>query len=332
VSQPGQQTRGQVMRAAVGAGVLLVLATVPVLTSSIYLMHVLIVSFMFVVLAVSWNIIGGMAGYVSFGHVTFFALGAYLTAILYRDLGASPFLTAPLGGILAAAVAFFLGWFTLRLREDYFAIATLGLAFIFEVLAWNLPVTGGGSGIMLTAPNFGIHLTKAVFYLCMWAIMVATVFTSWAIGRSRFGYGLASIREDEAAAEVVGVRTVRLKRVAFVLSAFFPGVAGGIFSYYIAYIEPGTVFDHSISINVVIMSILGGIGTTLGPVLGAVILSLVSEVMNVVVVSEAKLVVYGVILVSAVLFLPQGILGRLRGAPGPAAVAAPAGPSQVQEG
>ncbi|MGE5850406.1 MAG: branched-chain amino acid ABC transporter permease [Candidatus Methylomirabilota bacterium] len=322
--------RGQVMGAGVGAGILLALASVPVLTSSIYLMHVLIVSFMFVVLAVSWNIIGGMAGYVSFGHVTFFALGAYLTAILYRDLGASPFLTAPLGGILAAAVAYLLGWATLRLREDYFAIATLGLAFIFEVLAWNLPVTGGGSGIMLTAPNFGIHLTKAVFYLCMWAIMVATVLTSWAIGRSRFGYGLASIREDEEAAEVVGVRTARLKRMAFVLSAFFPGMAGGIFSYYIAYIEPGTVFDHSISINVVIMSILGGIGTTLGPVLGAVILSLVSEVMNVVVASEAKLVVYGVILVSAVLFLPQGILGRLRGAPGPAAVAAPAGPSQVK--
>jgi branched-chain amino acid transport system permease protein len=320
------------MRAAIGAGVLLVLATVPVLTSAIYLMHVLIVSFMFVVLAVSWNIIGGMAGYVSFGHVTFFALGAYLTAILYRDLGASPFLTAPLGGILAAAVAFLLGWVTLRLREDYFAIATLGLAFIFEVLAWNLPVTGGGSGIMLTAPNFGIHLTKAVFYLCMWAIMVATVLTSWAIGRSRFGYGLASIREDEEAAEVLGVRTAQLKRAAFVLSAFFPGVAGGIFSYYIAYIEPGTVFDHSISINVVIMSILGGIGTTLGPVLGAVILSLVSEAMNVVVASEAKLVVYGGILVSAVLFLPQGILGRLRGAPGPAAAAAPAGPSQAQEG
>jgi branched-chain amino acid transport system permease protein len=320
------------MRAAVGAGALLVLAMVPVLTSSIYLMHVLIVIFMFVILAVSWNIIGGMAGYVSFGHVTFFALGAYLTAILYRDLGASPFLTAPLGGILAAAVAFLLGWVTLRLREDYFAIATLGLAFIFEVLAWNLPVTGGGSGIMLTAPNFGIHLTKAVFYLFMWAIMVATVFTSWAIGRSRFGYGLASIREDEVAAEVVGVRTARLKRAAFVLSAFFPGVAGGIFSYYIAYIEPGTVFDHSISINVVIMSILGGIGTTLGPVLGAVILSLTSEVMNVVVASEAKLVVYGVILVSAVLFLPQGILGRLRGAPGQAAVVAPAGPSQLKEG
>lgn len=332
MSQPGDQTRGPVMPAAVSAGVLLVLATVPIFTSSIYLMHVLIVSFMFVVLAVSWNIIGGMAGYVSFGHVTFFALGAYLTAILYRDLGASPFLTAPLGGILAAGLAWILGWFTLRLREDYFAIATLGLAFIFEVLAWNLPVTGGGSGIMLTAPNFGIHLTKAVFYLSMWAVMVATVFTSWAIGRSRFGYGLASIREDEEAAEVVGVRTARLKQVAFVLSAFFPGVAGGIFSYYIAYIEPGTVFDHSISINVVIMSILGGIGTTLGPVLGAVILSITSEMMNVVVVSEAKLVVYGIILVAAVLFLPQGILGRLRGAPGPAAVAAPTVPSRVQEG
>jgi branched-chain amino acid transport system permease protein len=328
----GAQAAGRVAGAAGGAGVLLALAAVPVLTGSIYLMHVLIVSFMFVVLAVSWNIIGGMTGYVSFGHVTFFALGAYLTAILYRDLGASPFLTAPLGGVLAAAVAFCLGWVTLRLREDYFAIATLGLAFIFEVLAWNLPVTGGGSGIMLTPPNFGIHLTKAVFYLCMWAVMVAAIATSWAIGRSRFGYGLASIREDEQAAEVMGVRAARLKRAAFMLSAFFPGVAGGLFSYYIAYIEPGTVFDHSISINVIIMSILGGVGTTLGPVLGAVILSLVSEVMNVTVVSEAKLVVYGAILVGAVLFLPQGILGRLRGAPGLPAVAAPAGPSQGREG
>ncbi len=297
---------------AVGAALLLVLAAVPALTSSIYLMHVLIVTFMFVILAVSWNIIGGMTGYVSFGHVTFFALGAYLTAILYRDLGASPFFTAPLGGMLAAVVAFCLGWFTLRLREDYFAIATLGLAFIFEVLAWNLPMTGGGSGIMLTAPNFGIHLTKAVFYLCMWGVLVATVLTSWTIGRSRFGYGLASIREDEQAAEVMGVHTARLKAAAFALSAYFPGVAGGLFAYYIAYIEPGTVFDHSISINVIIMSILGGIGTTLGPVLGAVILTLISEMMNIVVVSEAKLVVYGAILVAAVLFLPQGILGRLR--------------------
>jgi branched-chain amino acid transport system permease protein len=295
-----------------GGVLLLALALVPALSSSIYLMHVLIVVFMYVVLAVSWNILGGMAGYVSFGHVTFFALGAYLSAILYRDLGASPFLTAALGGLLAATVAFLVGLPTLRLREEYFAIATLGLAFIFEVLAWNLPVTGGGSGIMITAPNFGIHLTKAVFYLSMWTVMVASVVTSWAIGRSRFGYGLASIREDEQAAEVMGVRTARLKAVAFALSAFFPGVAGGLFAYYVAYIEPGTVFDHSISINVVIMSILGGIGTTLGPVLGAVILTLISELMNVIVVSEAKLVVYGVILVAAVLFLPQGILGRWR--------------------
>jgi branched-chain amino acid transport system permease protein len=298
---------------------LLLLAAVPALTGSIYLMHVLLVIFMFVILAVSWNILGGMTGYVSFGHVTFFALGAYLTAILYRDLGASPFLTAPLGGFLGAAVALLLGWPTLRLREDYFAIATLGLAFIFEVLSWNLPITGGGSGIMLTAPNLGIHLTKSVFYLFMWAIMAAAIAVSWAISRSKFGYGLASIREDERAAEVMGVRTARLKLVAFAVSAFFPGMAGGIFAYYVAYIEPGTVFDHSISINVVIMSILGGIGTTLGPVLGAVILSLVSEVMNIVVVSEAKVVVYGLILVVVVLFLPQGILGRMRREPALAA-------------
>lgn len=302
----------------IGGAVLLALAAVPALTSSIYLMHVLIVIFMFVVLAVSWNIIGGMAGYVSFGHVTFFALGAYLCAILYRDLGASPFFSAPLGGLLAAMIAFLVGWPTLRLREEYFAIATLGLAFIFEVLSWNLPVTGGGSGIMLTAPNWGIHLTKAVFYLSMWAIMAATLAASWAIGESKLGYGLASIREDEGAAEVMGVHTGRLKMAAFALSAFFPGVAGGLFAYYVAYIEPGTVFDHSISINVIIMSILGGIGTTLGPALGAVILTVLSELMNIVVVSEAKLVVYGMILVAAVLFLPQGILGRLRRGPGSA--------------
>ncbi len=303
----------------VGGVLLLVLAAVPAMTGSIYLMHVLIVVFMFVVLAVSWNIIGGIAGYVSFGHVTFFALGAYVCAILYRDLGASPFLTAPLGGLLAAAVAVLVGLPTLRLREEYFAIATLGLAFIFEVLSWNLPVTGGGSGIMLTAPDWGIHRTKAAFFLSMWAVMAATIIVSWALRRSRIGYGLAAIREDEGAAQVMGVQTTRLKVAAFALSAFFPGVAGGIFAYYIAYIEPGTVFDHSISINVVIMSILGGIGTTLGPVLGAVLLTLVSEVMNVVVVSEAKLVVYGLILVAAVLFLPQGILGQLRREPGPVA-------------
>lgn len=322
MTQEGQDVRRQAGGAVMGGVVLLVLATVPALTSSIYLMHVLIVIFMFVVLAVSWNIIGGMAGYVSFGHVTFFALGAYLTAILSRDLGASPFLTAPLGGLLAATVALLVGWPTLRLREEYFAIATLGLAFIFEVLSWNLPVTGGGSGIMLTAPNWGIHQTKTAFFLSMWAVVAATVIASWAIRRSRFGYGLASIREDEQAAEVMGVPTARLKMAAFALSAFFPGIAGGIFAYYIAYIEPGTVFDHSISINVVIMSILGGIGTTLGPVLGAVILTLVSELMNIVVVSEAKLVVYGVILVMAVLFLPQGILGRLRREAGPACLGA----------
>lgn len=319
MTQGGHGGRRQAGEAVIGGVVLLFLATVPALTGSIYLMHVLIVIFMFVVLAVSWNIIGGMAGYVSFGHVTFFALGAYFCAILYRDLGASPFLTAPLGGVLAATVALLVGWPTLRLREEYFAIATLGLAFIFEVLSWNLPVTGGGSGIMLTAPNWGIHQTKTAFFLSMWAVMAATIIASWAIRRSRFGYGLASIREDEQAAEVMGVPTARLKVAAFALSAFFPGIAGGIFAYYIAYIEPGTVFDHSISINVVIMSILGGIGTTLGPVLGAVILTLVSELMNIVVVSEAKLVVYGVILVTAVLFLPQGILGRLRREAGPVA-------------
>jgi branched-chain amino acid transport system permease protein len=294
----------------VTAGATALAALLPLTWSPIYLIHLLLVIAMYVTMASAWNLLGGFTGYPSFGHGAFFGLGAYTTAILFRDFGLSPFLTAPAGGLVAAAFAAAIGYPTLRLREEYFAIATMSVGFILQLVARNWDFTGGGLGLYAQPPDsYDIRTIKLLLYLAMLAVMLATLVVALWVRHSRLGFALAAIRDGEEAAGTLGVPTVRLKMLALILSTFFPGAAGGLWAYYITYIDAEAVFEPSISINVILMSILGGAGTVLGPVLGAALLVGLGELVELTITGAWKLVLFGAILIAVVLRLPGGLLG-----------------------
>jgi branched-chain amino acid transport system permease protein len=281
----------------------------PFLGPQIYFIHLLAGLFMMVALAQSWNLLGGYTGYLSLGHVTFFGIGAYTSAVCLNDYGISPFLTAPLGGGIAALLALIIGYPSLRLRGPYFSVTTLSLAFLAQVAAFNSTPMGGGYGIQLPSLPLPIRQTETVFYFAFLALAVVVVWWARRMERSRSGLALLAIRNDEDVAEVCGVDVVRAKLKAFVMSAFFPGVVGGIFAYQISYIDPHSAFDIGLSINMLLMAMFGGAGRWAGPIVGAAVVYLLSQTLSFVIPSELNRVVFGIILVLVVFAMPHGIIG-----------------------
>lgn len=267
----------------------------------------LVTTFMYVTLASSWNIIAGYTGYVSFGHAAFFGLGAYTAALLMLRLGAHWLLAALAGGAVAALIALPLGFILLRLRGPYFAISMLGLSAAFEVVAnsW-VSLTRGGAGL-----NLPPTLNLVQVYFAMGLAMVIVIGLSYRIATSRYGLRLFAIRDDEQAAEVLGISTTLHKVSAFVLSAFFPGVVGGFYAWNLAYIDPNSVFRPILSIGMVIMTMFGGIGTVAGPVVGGVLLTVMAEAFWARL-PEFHRAGYGALIVIVVLFMPGGITNVLR--------------------
>ena len=291
--------------AAVGIGLLVF----PFLGVQIYFIHLLAGLFMHVALAQSWNLLGGYTGYLSLGHVTFFGIGAYTSAVLLADYGFSPFLTAPLGGALAALLALAIGYPSLRLRGPYFAVTTLSVAFLAQVTASNTTQVGGGYGIQMPSLPLPIWQTEIVFYFVFLLLAVIVVWWARRMEQSRFGLALLAIRNDEDAAEVFGVDVVGAKLKAFIWSAFFPGVVGGFWAYQISYIDPRSAFDIGLSIDMLLMAMFGGAGRWAGPVVGAAVVYLLAQTLAFVIPSELNRVVFGAILVLVVFAMPQGIMG-----------------------
>ncbi len=257
-------------------------------------------------LAQGWNIIGGYTGYPSFGNSVFFGLGAYGVGIAMATYG-QPFWVGMLLGLAMAVVfAFALGVPVLRLKGHYFAIATLGLAQVMTAIISNVPIAGQNVGLVLP-----LLKSEVLFYELALGLLVLATLTIFWLSRSRFGFGLIAIRENEEAAAVMGVNTTLYKVLAFALSAAFTGLAGGIYAYYITFIDPAGVFDISLNVKMIIMAVFGGPGSVLGPVVGAVILSVVSEVLASKVTSIASLF-FGVVIVVAVVFMPRGIADLMR--------------------
>ncbi len=281
----------------------------PFLGPQIYFIHLFAGLFMMVALAQSWNLLGGYTGYLSLGHVTFFGIGAYTSAVCLNDYGISPFLTAPLGGVIAALLALIIGYPSLRLRGPYFSVTTLSLAFLAQVAAFNSTPMGGGYGIQLPSLPLPIRQTETVFYFAFLALAVVVVWWARRMERSQSGLALLAIRNDEDVAEVFGVDVVRAKLKAFVMSAFFPGVVGGIFAYQISYIDPHSAFDIGLSINMLLMAMFGGAGRWAGPIVGAAVVYLLSQTLSFVIPSELNRVVFGIILVLVVFAMPHGIIG-----------------------
>jgi len=294
---------------------LLLLGLFPWLNPPVYYISLLFTVFMYVTLATSWNLIGGYTGYLSFGHVAFFGLGAYTTAFLFNLLHLSPLLTIlssiPAGGA-AALVAIIIGVPCLRLRGPYFAVITLCFAFVVELAVKNLSILGGADGLWLKSMDLPIEIARSILFEVMMVLMLIVVAASFLVGRSRFGAGLRAIKEDEEVAQTMAIDSARLKIGAFVLSALFTGAAGGIYAYYLAYIHPDIVFDINISILVVLMALFGGGGSWLGPVIGAVLLTLINEGLSTFVRAELARIIYGSLFIIVTIYMPNGIIDFFR--------------------
>jgi branched-chain amino acid transport system permease protein len=290
----------------------LLLAAFPLIRPPAYFLSFLFKVFLYIILSESWNLIGGFAGYLSFGHVAFFGIGTYTSAMLFQHFSLSPFIGALPAGLSAAAVALIVGYPCLRLRGPYFAVITLCFAFIVDLIVKNWGFLGGSEGIHLKLVQMDIQVSRSIFYEIFLGLATLTVLYVRRVERSKFGMGLASIREDEEVAQTLCIHTAGLKVKAFVLSAFFPGVAGGIYAYYISYIHPDIVFDINVSILIVLMALFGGGKSWVGPFLGAVSLTVVNELLSVFVKPEMARVIYGTMFVIVIIFMPDGIVDFLR--------------------
>ncbi len=267
-------------------------------------------TFIFVTLAVAWNMLGGYAGQVSFGYAAFFGTAAYVTAILWSRYQWEPVLTLPLAGLAAVIVSLLVGLPCFRLLGPYFSIATIGVGEAARVLALNLDqVTGGASGLNLplSVPS------KPWFYWSGLALAVLAVAVSAWVRRSRVGLGLFALRMDQDAAESLGLDTALYKNIAHSASAFLVGLAAGLYVVYFSYVHPNQVFGFDLSIGMVLMGVIGGVGTLWGPVLGAAVYFPVRQLL----LSQPSLVafnllIYGGLLIAIVLFEPGGLLGLIR--------------------
>jgi len=263
--------------------------------------------FMWITLAGSWNLISGLTGYVSFGHVAFFGAGAYAGALLVASAGWPWPLAALAGGAAAVLLAVAIGYPCLRLKGPYFAIAMLGLNEVLRALvSYFEGITGGGNGLSLPTLDASVPI-----YYVMGVLALVVTGLSWLIVTSRFGLRLMTIREDELAAEAMGIDTFHHKLGAFLLSAAGPGVAGALMARDQGYIEPISVFPLAITVTMIVMALFGGKGTVFGPVIGAVVLFVAQEIV------WARYpyvhpLLFGAIIVAVVLLMPRGVLGLLQ--------------------
>jgi branched-chain amino acid transport system permease protein len=285
------------------AGVAAIVAVAVPLVGSDYIVSFSIQLLIFLVLAYSWNWIGGYAGYTHFGQVGFFGIGAYVGSLLNSHYGVSWFGGAAVAAAAAALVALVLGGAMLRLKGPFFAIGMFGLARVLEAFALGFDsITGGGTGIYLQP----ISDLRPLYYVVT-AVALLMLILTWKLDNSRLGLKLLAIREDEGAAESLGIPATRLKIGTFVASAVAPGAMGSLYAVYLGFIDPPTAFASNIELTTIAMVLLGGMGTVLGPLVGALVLSGVNELLwaNY---PQIYLACAGVIVLLAVLFMPRGIV------------------------
>lgn len=258
-----------------------------------------------VILACSWNILGGFAGQVSIGYSAFIGIGAYTTVLLALK-GVDPYLTLPLAAILGALFAILIGLPAFRLRGPYFTIVTIGVSEAVRVFASGVSFTGGSSGLRMPAGSFDFGLN----YASMVVLALAVVALSAALSRGTFGTALSAIRQDIDAAEALGVDSTRFKLAAHSISAALVALAGSLYAINFQYVAPGSVFDFRLSLSIVLMPIIGGVGTLAGPVLGAVIFSYLQiKLLTIPALRDSYLFLYGGLLILVMLFEPKGLVG-----------------------
>lgn len=285
------------------------LLVVPFLVDT-YWLHLFILVLLWIVLGESWNLIGGYTGQISYGHAAFFGVGAYTTGLIYQATNNAALAWWGLlaGGMAAALLAIVIGWICFRLRGPYFGLSVLALAEVLRLVATNWKdLTNGAEGILFI-PAF---TSKAAYFYIMTGILAATVLVMLYVVRSKLGYYFLAIREDQDAAESLGINTTKYKLIALMISAFFTGVGGSFYMNYFGYIDPGIVFNlQNISILMILIAILGGVATIWGPVVGAALYILIAEVFRVWI-GSGHLVFFGALIIVIVIYFPNGIVGAL---------------------
>lgn len=310
-------------RARFGAAALVValLAAVPFLTNDEFVLNTLIFIFLFGTMGQGWNILGGYAGQVSLGHAVMFAAGAYTTAILFVYYGITPIVGIPVGGLVATLVGLALGAATFRLRYHYFAMATLAAALIVRIFFFRWEWVGGATGIEYPFDTLG-QITSLTFrgslpyyYLIGGFALLATIFV-YVMDRSKLGTYLKAINMDEEAAASAGLNTFRYKSYAMALSSFITGICGGLYAQYVLYIDPASTLRLLRNIDIIMVAIVGGIGTVLGPLIGAGVFITVREYTRTTLSGTQTglgYVIFGFVLLFISLYRPGGILNRYTG-------------------
>ena len=294
---------------------LLVLLVLPVLPRNPFYEDLIIMIFFYGTLASAWNLVGGFAGQIALGHTVFFGIGAYASTLLYLKAGISPWLGMFIGGGLSVLVSIGIGYPCFRLRTHFFALATVAIGEVMRLLAsyWR-GLTNGGTGLLIP---FKPGLENMMFsskipyaYIALF-LMLVMILTSYAVKNSRLGFYLIGLREDQDAAESLGVKTTRCKLIALMISAFFTSIAGTFYAQYLQFIDPDSVFSIGISIEFPLITIIGGLGTVAGPIIGAFVLTPLDVLLRGWlggIYAGLSFIVYGLILMVAVIYFPKGIV------------------------
>jgi len=291
----------------------------PILVTNPARQNFLILAIMSAQLGVAWNILGGYAGQVSFGHAAFFGVGAYTSSLMLIRFGASPWLGMVAGGAAATAFAVLVGWPCFRLRGHYFAIATIAVAEILQVVFTNWRAVGGAVGLTLPIEQEGLkalvfNTSKLPYYYIALGLLVASLLASWLIKESFLGHYFRAIKDEPEAARSVGISLTGYKLVAIAISSFLTAAGGTLYAQKELFIDPASVMATSLSVKIALVSILGGVGSLLGPVLGAAILTGIEEATRQIFGGTGRgtdLILYGLMIIVVAVYYPDGIVGGI---------------------
>ena len=288
------------------------LGSLPFLLTGSYFFFAAFSVLQYVVMATAWNILGGNTGYVNFGSSAFFAIGAYSTVAAYKLVQASLFSCIVFGSLMAALVGLAMGYLTLRLKGVFFSIATLALLVVLFTIVINSDFLGGARGFYVIVDRdnvFGVLQYIHYLYLIMLLVSAFAIIVARTIQNSNLGKGLSAIRDNEVAAESLGVPTLKLKLIATTVSGGLMGMAGIVFPFLITYVDPTSTFNFAISVNSIAMPLIGGMASWLGPVIGALLLGTIQQILTVTISSAGNLLIVGLLLVFFVILAPNGIMG-----------------------
>jgi branched-chain amino acid transport system permease protein len=316
----GAGASGSLARRVGGALVLVSLVVFvgfPLLFTDATTTTIAVYALIFMVATASWNTFSGFSGYLALGHAAFFGTGAYAVALAAQDWhvpgGWDVFALLPFAGLVAGLAAIPVGLVALRTRRHTFVVVTIAIFFIFQLAAFNLAFTGETSGITLPIAPFAPSTYNLPFYYVALAILILTVAFSWGVRRSRFGLQLLAIRDDEDRARGLGVKVGRVKLASFVMSAIPVGMVGGLYAYFLGQVFPQFAFDPLFDVSIALMGFLGGLGTLVGPLLGALVLETLQQYFTLTYSGAGVyLIAYGVLFLVVILLLPRGVVPGLR--------------------